>query len=181
MDGTDDDPVSIQKDSTALSLSNDNEIPADNDPDLIVDTYDPDADLQIVNHQIVDASNTLPGIPPALDQAWIDSLMKADDYASTQKRGREDNMSSLEDDDDNYQPETKRTLKDILRDADDGENNAATDRKPAAQSTPDSHKNDVESDSSGSVLNVCDAMTTEELKKVSEGYGLFSVKDAPMC
>ena len=69
----------------------------------------------------------------------------------------------------------RRKLKDILCDANDGENNAASDGKPTAKSTPESHQNDVESDSSGSVLNVRDATTTAELKKVSEGYGLFSV------
>ncbi len=87
-------------------------------------------------------------------------------------------MPSLEVDDEDEKPVAKRTLKDILRDADDGNDNPATDWKPEAKSTPDCNKNDVDFDSSGSVLDVYDATTTKELQKVPVGYRLFSVKNA---
>ena len=63
----------------------------------------------------------------------------------------------------------KRTLKDILGDADDGNENPATDQKPAAKSTPHRKRNDVDSDSSGSVLDIYEAKTTEELQQVPAG------------
>ena len=87
-------------------------------------------------------------------------------------------MPSSDDDNEDEKPVAKRTLKDILCDADDGNDNPATDRKPAAKSTPDCEKNDVDSDSSGSVLDIYDATTTDKLQKVPAGYQLFSVKDA---
>jgi hypothetical protein len=182
MDGTDDDPVSIEKrkDSTmALSLLNDNGIPLEDDADLIEDTYDPDEDLQIVHQEkLLNTCTTTPGIPPALDEAWTESMNKEDNHASTRKRGREEDMPSLEDDNEDEKPVAKRTLKDILGEVDDGIDNPATDQKPAAKSTPHRKKNDVDSDSSGSVLDVYEAKTTEELQQAPVGYGFFPVKDA---
>ncbi len=61
----------------------------EDDADLIEDTYYPDTDLQIVHQEkLLNTFTTTPGIPPALDEAWIESLNKEDNHASARKRGR---------------------------------------------------------------------------------------------